>query len=266
MRIAVVAPSNTVSPAIVPHVLAIAGQRFGASVMIDFHPQCFLSAGHFAGTDAQREAALVEVANDSTVDAIWLGRGGYGANRIAQRAIARMGAAAHDKPVMGYSDGGFLLGGLLATGTGRPLHGPMPSDVLRAGGGAAVVRALDGLVAAVSRNSPAAPAVAFNLTVLSHLLGTPLQPDLTDRILMLEEVDEPLYRIDRALFHVTSDAGVRRCAGIMLGRCAPVTPNLPDFGMDAVAIARHWCAEAEIAWLGRADIGHDIDNAVVPFG
>ena len=107
---------------------------------------------------------------------------------------------------------------------------------------------------------------AFNITVLSHLLGTPLQPDLTGHVLMLEEVGEAMYRIDRALFHIASNPDIRRAAGIMLGRCSAITPNDPDFGMTEEEIARHWCAQSGIAWLGRADIGHDVENKVVPFG
>jgi muramoyltetrapeptide carboxypeptidase len=264
MRIAVVAPSNTVSPLIPERIAALAAAHFGdAAPEIVFHPQCFLSEGHFAGPDAVREAALVEVANDSAFDAVWFGRGGYGANRIAEAAIARMDDAARDKIFLGYSDGGFLLAGLLKNRIGRPVHGPMPSDIMRDGGATAVVRALDWLVAPVP---PPRPQAAFNLTVLSNLLGTALEPDLAGRVLMIEEVDEAMYRIDRMMFHVTSNPNVRTCSGIMLGRCAPIPPNRPDFAQDEEAIARHWCNVAQIDWLGRAEIGHDPDNQVVPFG
>lgn len=263
MRIAVVAPSNTVSPQIPARIAALAHTRYGdAAPEIIFHPQCFLSEGHFAGPDSVRAEALVEVANDPDFDAVWFGRGGYGANRIAEAAIARMGDAARRKIFLGYSDGGFVLAGLLKNGIGRAVHGPMPSDIVRDGGEAAVARALDGLIAP-------APApqlqVAFNLTVLSNLLGSPLEPDLAGRVVMIEEVAEEMYRIDRTLFHVTSSANVQSCAGIMLGRCAPIPDNAPDFAMDEEAVGRHWCETAGIAWLGRADIGHDADNQVVPF-
>ena len=258
MRIAVVAPSNTLSRDVVPRVLALANER-GLDVV--FHPQCFEVAGHFAGTDQQREDALVEAANEPAVDAVWLARGGYGANRIAEGAIARMGDAAREKPFLGYSDGGFLLAGLLKAGVARPVHAPMPADIARPGGEAAVARTLDWLLDPV----PALRLqVAFNLVVLSSLLGTPLEPDLSGRVLMVEEVDEPLYRIDRDLFHVTSSANVRRCAGLMLGRVAS-RANKPAWDGDEEAIARHWCDRAGIAYLGRADIGHDAGNTVVPF-
>jgi muramoyltetrapeptide carboxypeptidase len=107
---------------------------------------------------------------------------------------------------------------------------------------------------------------AFNMSVLSQILGTPLQPDLDEHVLMLEEVGEAMYRIDRSLFHITSNADIRRVSGVMLGRCNGVALNKPDFGMNEEEIARYWCQRSGIPWLGRADIGHDIDNKIVPFG
>jgi len=107
---------------------------------------------------------------------------------------------------------------------------------------------------------------AFNMTILSHLLGTPYQPDFDGHVLMLEEVSEAMYRIDRSLFHITSNPGIRRVAGIMLGRCINITANEPDFGMNEEEVARTWCDKSGIPWLGRADIGHDADNKIVPFG
>ena len=109
-------------------------------------------------------------------------------------------------------------------------------------------------------------AAAFNLTVLSQLLGTPLQPDLTGHVLMLEEVWEYMYRIDRSLFHVTSNPAIRQVAGLRLGRCTEVPDNDPDFGQTEEEVVRYWCDRSGIPFLGRADIGHDVDNKVVPFG
>src|SRR5206468_4288972 len=144
-------------------------------------------------------------------------------------------------------------------------------DILRDGGEAAAGRALAWLIDAAPQTleptvGRAEKTAAFNITVLSHLLGTPLQPDLTGHVLMLEEVSEAMYRIDRSLFHITSNPGITRVAGIMLGRCSDITPNKPDFGVNEEEVARYWCDKASIAWLGRADIGHDANNKIVPFG
>ena len=52
----------------------------------------------------------------------------------------------------------------------------------------------------------------------------------------------------------------------MLGRCGDIPPNDPDFGETEEDVVRHWCARSGIPYLGRADIGHDIHNKIVPYG
>jgi muramoyltetrapeptide carboxypeptidase len=265
MRISVVAPSCPLKREAAEAVLALAGARGDCELVV--HRQCFLSDGHFAGADAERLAALREVMADPAVDAVWFARGGYGSNRIAEAAAAGdLPPGARDKRYLGYSDGGFLLAALHKAGC-RVAHGPMPQDVARDGGEAAVGRALDWLV----RGDPAAvedglsgPAFAFNLTVLSCLLGSALEPNLAERELLVEELDEQHYRIDRLMFHVTGSPAVRRCRGVRLGRCY-VPENDRPFGSNEEAIVRDWCRRSGIPYLGRADIGHDAANKVVPF-
>jgi muramoyltetrapeptide carboxypeptidase len=266
MKIAVVAPSNSLKREAAVRVEAIAAARGDCGLA--FHPQCFLSNGHFAGADGERLAALREVMADPSIDAVWFARGGYGSNRIAEAALADLPPAARSKLYLGYSDSGFLLAGFHRAGL-EVAHGPMPQDVLRDGGEAAVTRALDWLV----RRDPAAlepglegPAFAFNLTVLSCLLGTPLEPDLKGAELLIEEVSEQHYRIDRSMFHVTASANVRAVTRIRLGRVGDIPANDPEFGSDELAIVADWCARSGIPFGGRADIGHDASNRVVPFG
>jgi muramoyltetrapeptide carboxypeptidase len=272
VRIGVMAPGSRIEPALAERVKEIAHRRYpDGAVELQFHPQCFLSAGHFAGADAVRAEAFVEIANDAAVDALWFARGGYGACRIAEEVIPPLAKAARRKVYLGYSDTGNLLAGLYKAGFSGLAHGPMPADALRAGGEAAVERGLAYLVerapeALEASLSAETATAAFNLVTLSQILGTPLQPDLSDHVLLLEEVGEYMYRIDRFLFHITSNPGVRRVAGIRLGRCSNIPENDPDFGMTAEEVTRHWCGKSGIPYLGPADIGHDIDNKVVPFG
>lgn len=265
MRIAVVAPSCALKREAADQVEAIVRERGDCELSI--HPQCFFSDGHFAGPDDVRLATLLEVMADRSVDAIWIARGGYGSNRIAEAAVARLPAAARDKSYMGYSDAGFLLAGLHKAGV-NVAWGPMPQDVMREGGSAAVHRALDWLVkrdASALEPGLQAPAMAFNLTVLSNLLGTPLEPDFTGVDLLIEEVSEHLYATDRTMFHVTANENVRRAARLRLGRFSDILSNDPDFGADEAAIVEDWCRRAGIEFGGRADIGHDARNRVVPF-
>ena len=266
MKIAVVAPSNTLKREAAEQVQALVGGR--SDCELAFHPQCFLSDGHFAGSDGERLAALREVMADPSVDTVWFARGGYGSNRIAEAALSDLPQAARGKTYLGYSDSGFLLAGFHRAGL-TVAHGPMPQDILRDGGEAAVTRALDWL----ARRDPAslepdlqAPAFAFNLTVLSCLLGTSLEPDLAGAELLIEEVGEHHYRIDRAMFHVTASANVRSVSRLRLGRVGDILANDPEWGGDELAIVEDWCARSGIAFGGRADIGHDALNRVVPFG
>jgi muramoyltetrapeptide carboxypeptidase len=271
-RIGVVAPASRMSADVAARVPALAERLYPERTPeIVFHPQCFAAHGHFAGDDDTRARAFLDVANDESYDAVWFARGGYGSCRMAEAVIGGLTAAARRKTYLGYSDAGALLGALYRAGFADVAHGPVAQDILRDSGEVAVGRALAWMIdrapAALEPTvNGATKTVAFNVTVLSQLLGTSLQPDLAEHVLMLEEVGEALYRIDRSLFHITSNAGIRQVAGIMLGRCNAITPNEPDFGMNEEAIARYWCVRSGIPWLGRADIGHDIDNKVVPFG
>jgi muramoyltetrapeptide carboxypeptidase len=272
LKIGVVAPGSRIEPGVEEAVVRLAATLYPACPPdIRFHPQCFLSAGHFAGDDGTRAQAFLDVANDPSVQVLWFARGGYGACRLAERLLPDLGAAARRKVYLGYSDAGVLLAALYRAGFARLAHGPMPRDIVRPGGEAAIRRALAFLTdnAADSLEpsiTPANPTAAFNITVLSHLIGTPLQPDLAGHVVMLEEVGEQLYRIDRALCHITSNREIRKTAGLMLGRCSNVPDNRPAFGQSEDEIVRHWCARSGIPYLGRADIGHDADNKIVPFG
>ena len=271
-RIGVVAPASRMSPEVAEKVPTLARSLYPDwTPEIVFHPQCFASHGHFAGDDETRAQAFLDIANDDNYQAVWFARGGYGSCRVVEAVMGRLTEPARRKAYVGYSDAGMLLAALYRAGFEAIAHGPVAQDILRDGGDAAVGRALAWMVArAPEALEPTVgqgrKAVAFNMTVLSQLLGTPLQPDLGGHVLMLEEVGEAMYRIDRTLFHITGNAEIRRVAGIMLGRCSAITPNEPDFGMNEEEIARYWCDRSGIAWLGRADIGHDANNKIVPFG
>lgn len=267
MKIAVVAPSCTLRPEAAEAVSGIAAARGDAELVI--HPQCFFSDGHFAGPDAARLEALREVIADESYDAVWFARGGYGSNRIAEAAAQDLPAAARAKTYLGYSDAGFLLAAFHKAGL-DVAHGPMVQDVARQGGEAAIHRALDWLV---NRDKGALEpglakgqrAMAFNLKVLTSLLGTAIEPDFSNAELLIEDVAEHEYRIDRMMFHLTGSDAVRRATAIRMGRMSEIPENDPAFGSDPESIVRDWCGRAGIPFAGHADIGHDAANRVVPF-
>lgn len=274
--IAICAPATPITREIAAAVSEIA--RDFAGVNLHFHEQCFAADGHFAGSDSVRLAAFLDCANDPSMDAVWFAKGGYGSNRITGDALSQLNEAARAKTYLGYSDMGYLLGGLYRHGIGRPVHGPMPIDLKRKGGEGAVRRVLSFLQAGSETPAPVdkfednlmgemvdnRPRVAFNLMTLSMLCGTDLMPDLTGHIVEVEEVGEYAYAVDRLFFHLTQN--LRGIAGLRLGRVSAVPENDRAFGLSIEEIARHWCARNAIPFLGYANIGHDADNEIVPFG
>ncbi len=264
-RIAICAPATPIDRAVAAAVNAIAAAEF-PGLELAFHEQCFAQNGHFAGHDAERLAALLDCASDAATDAVWFAKGGYGSNRIASDAVERLKGRDLAIPIFGYSDCGYLHAALARHGIGRAVHGPMPVDIRRDGGTEAVRRALDWFAGGRSgedRSADGAPAVAFNLTTLAMLCGTPLMPDLNGVQIMVEEVGEHLYAIDRLFFHVT--AHLQGVAGLRVGRFGAIPENDRPFGLQPADIARHWCERSGIPFLGRADIGHDAGNKIVPF-
>ena len=265
-RIAICAPATPITREQAEAVTALAQAEF-PQLELAFHEQCFAVDGHFAGPDRQRLDAFIECANDPGNKAVWFAKGGYGSNRLLPDAIAGLDEAARDKCYLGYSDCGFLLGALYQAGIGRQVHAPMPVDIRREGGADAVRRALAWLAGGEGGLEPGLgddPSAAFNLTTLAALASTRFMPSLAGHVLIVEEVAEHYYAIDRLFFQVASL--LPNLAGLRLGEVTDVPENDRPFGADAEGIARDWCARAHTPYLGRALIGHSTANRIVPFG
>jgi muramoyltetrapeptide carboxypeptidase len=270
-KIGVVCVSSRFDPTRAEAVKAwLAEHHPDGDIAITFHPACFLKHGHFAGDDRIRAEAFIEYANDPRFDAVWFARGGYGSCRIAEAVLPRLTEVARGKRYLGYSDVGTLFAGMYKAGFQHLAHGPMASDSVRRD--ETIQGCLDWLVHGgkswlePSLATETRKVAAFNLTIIDQLVGTDLEPDLSDHVLMIEEVGEALYRFDRMMFHLTGQPSIRKVAGIKLGRVSAITENDPDFGLTPEEIVRYWCARSGIPYLGTADIGHDPANKIVPFG
>jgi len=271
MRIAVVAPARSIREEGAARALAYAA-LYHPDVELVFDPQCFVTAGHFAGPDSLRAETFLKYANDPAFDAIWFGAGGYGSNRILDEIMPNLKAPAREKTYLGFSDMGFLLGGLYARRIGKPVHGPMATAVNEGNKGLPVARSLAWLAnrdrSVLEPTLDGRPAAAFNLVILTTMIGTPWLPDLTDHILYLEEVSEAYYRIDRMLFQMANATQLRGIAGVRLGAISDVPSDSTeaDFGETVEQMMHRWCGEMGVPYLGRANIGHVTDNRIVPFG
>jgi muramoyltetrapeptide carboxypeptidase len=272
IRVGIVAPARRLNESSDQAIRALVATT-DLPIELVIHPQCADSFGHFAGPDDVRLEAFLGMANDPSIDAIWFARGGYGAARLLSGLEGRLGAAARTKVYLGYSDMGFLFAGLTQSGCNFCAHGPLVGDIERADGQQAALRALrflarQGGTDLDARLDVAAPNIAFNLTVLRSLIGTPWLAGFQEgSILALEDVAEYTYATDRSMFQLTSaDWFKDNVKGVRIGRFSAIPDNEIAFHQSSEEAVAHWCAQAGVPIVGNADIGHDIHNKIVPFG
>ena len=211
--------------------------------------------GYLAGTDADRLADLNAAFRDSTIDAIWCLRGGYGVTRILD-GVDFDALAARPRPVIGFSDITALLAGVTRIAGVVAFHGPvarhaMPSfsrrhfeRVLTRAEAAGILEHLvppadvlvprDDRVITLRGGIAEGTLAGGNLTLLQCLIGTRWFPDLDGAILVLEDVNEDLYRVDRMLAHLRAVGSLSRLAGVAIGRFGELQRHTPDgaFGFD----------------------------------
>jgi muramoyltetrapeptide carboxypeptidase len=181
--------------------------------------------GYLAGTDVQRAADLNGAIQDPAIDGIWCVRGGYGVLRLLDRldfdAMRR-----RPKALIGFSDITALHGAVGAMAQVVSFHGPTARGRL----GASSRESMANAVVHRRNSAGAAPdgevllpgtargrLAGGNLALLSSLVGTPYFPVLDDAILVLEDVNEPVYRIDRMLRHLRMCGALSRLAGLVFG-------------------------------------------------
>lgn len=251
-------------------------RSWGLEVMEGAHARS--ATGHLAGRDAQRAADVNGAIADPQVRAVWVTRGGYGLTRILDR-IAWDALADDPKIVIGFSDVTALLvtawrrSGLVTVHghfAGRLAVQPLP---VRARLRALLTGDDDGpgtLAGARLAGTPPtrvrAPLVGGNLTVLAALAGTPDALDARGCVLLLEEVGEAPYRVDRLLTQLRNSGALDGVAGIALGapvHCDPPTTR-PSATFDEV-VSDH-LADLGVPVVAGLPIGHMADHRAALHG
>jgi muramoyltetrapeptide carboxypeptidase len=233
--------------------------------------------GYLAGRDPERRDDLRR-AGRSGADLLACLRGGWGAARLLERPLPLP-----PRWLLGFSDVTSLLWAQLAQGHGGAIHGPLLTTLAGEPGWSRErlrgllfgepVPPLTGTpwVAGVAEG----PLLVGNLTVATHLLGTPHLPDLRGAILVLEEVGEAPYRIDRLLTHWRLSGALAQLAGIGLGRFSDCDDADADDGdgdtSDAARfsveqVLRERTADLGIPVLAGLPVGHEPGNAALPLG
>jgi muramoyltetrapeptide carboxypeptidase len=237
-----------------------------------------LDAEHFlAGSDANRVADINDALADPEIRAVLCNRGGYGVQRILE--LLDYDAVRRDpKLVVGFSDITALHAALWNRTGLVTVHGPVAAQLERGGEIASTLRhALMSTEPMVVQADPAEPTFSVrtsgavegtllggNLSMLSTCVGTPFMPDLEGAILLIEDVGELAYRVDRLLTHLRNCGILQRVGGIAIGQFSePGHGNNPVRPPD-VLIER--LADLGVPLLGGLPIGHGDRNLAVALG
>jgi muramoyltetrapeptide carboxypeptidase len=229
--------------------------------------------GYLAGTDEERAAELNRFFRSSEYDAFFFARGGYGAMRILE-SIEYGALVDNPRPVVGFSDVTALHQALATKANLASFHGPMVNLDFRNG---LSTRHETWLWAMLSGDAPLeyefkredvigegeAEGVLFGgcLALTTSLVGTPYDFWVDDGIWFWEDVDEPVYRVDRMLTHLRLSGRMQRIRGVVIGR-------LKGCGGEAemTALLQEFFASSGIPVVRNFPFGHYGDNLLMPIG
>jgi muramoyltetrapeptide carboxypeptidase len=228
--------------------------------------------GYLAGTDDHRRQQLAAAWHDPECRGIICARGGFGSTRILESWSWEQ-KTADPKWLIGFSDITSLLWSLHKAGISG-VHGPVLTTLVDEPEWS-IKRLFDilagGAIAPLQGNGWGGGTVTGmlllgNLTVATHLLGTPFLPDLDGVILAFEDVTEVPYRIDRMLTQWRLSGMLSKVRGIALGSFTncDAPPNIPSLSVEEVLQDR--LSDLNIPIVSDLPFGHDSPNAALPVG
>lgn len=238
-------------------------------------PSAGARTGYLAGSDEARLADLQSALDDPGIAGVWAIRGGYGLMRILPH-VRFDALRAGPKPFIGFSDNTAMHLALYREGI-VSFHGP------HAGGDfpelaercfRAVV--MDGDVPDLppSRVDPRPHAlidgtaegrlIGGNLALLAGLCGTPWALDARGAVLIVEDVGEPLYRIDRMLAQLKLSGVMDGVRGIGFGRFTELPDPADEAALEALLL--EWTASFDVPVVAGLPVGHVAENWTLPFG
>lgn len=233
----------------------------------DNYQSCY---GYLAGSDRQRREDLAAAWQNPECKAIVAIRGGYGAARLLEDWHWDSNC---QKWLIGFSDITSLLWSL-GTVNISSLHAPVLTTIADEPDWA-IARMFDYLEKGEIESLQGKPGgggeatgilLPGNLTVITHLLHTPLQPNLQGVIIALEDVTEYPYRIDRLLTQWHMSGVFKHIKGIALGRFSRCTPYPGTKSWTIEEVLRDRLQDLNVPLVWNLPFGHDGINAALPVG
>ena len=213
-----------------------------------YSPEISMQHHQLAGTVAERVQHFNALIHNPNIKAIWNIRGGYGSAEIVD-LVDWDALIAQPKWLIGFSDfTTFLCHGVqkgIAT-----LHAPMPisfstthPDALTATFD--VLRGKEDALHCVLPKNISGQIIAGNLSVISSILGTPSLPSLDDCVLIIEDLDEYHYHLDRMLLALRRRGAFNKLRAVVLGEFTDIHDHDIPWG-DAIGqtLKKHFEAES----------------------
>jgi len=271
-RVALIAPSGVVSRSDDIDRALDNVRSFGWNPVLGEHVSSQL--GYLAGSDSDRLKDINAAFASDEIDAIWCVRGGYGSMRLLADldypALRR-----RRKPVIGFSDLTALHSAIHRKCGMVTFHGPtararltpFTRDSLRC----ALVDQRDpcGVVddARVLRPGLAkGRIIGGNLALITALLGTPFAPNFEGAIIIVEDIGEAIYRIDRMLRHLILAGALQQCVAMVAGNFRPPKGENSRDNRTLDDILTEAATRAGIPCLAGAPFGHIADQWTIPLG
>ena len=233
---------------------------------------------YLAHEDRQRADMFMDAFRSDASGVVWTFRGGYGSARMLEFCDADV-VMAHPKLFMGFSDVTAIHAWMLTYGLYASVHGPnlnrfayQPTEVrqqvfrILCGEGVGLPLMLGDRLKTVRGGRVEGMMVGGNLTVLASLIGSPLMPDMDDAILLLEDVDEHPYRLDRALWQLKQAGIFDQVCGIVLGEFTAPNGIDPRRLIARVEEIVYQYTDGSVPVLSNAFVGHGAVNFPVPLG
>lgn len=264
--VTVVAPASPFDRAAFEAGVEVIGRRY----RVHYDPGVLARQRYLAGSDERRLRELAAALEDGEARAVFCARGGYGMMRLL---AGLEGMDLTPKPVIGFSDITALHQLLQRRGL-VSVHGPVLTQLSRLDAGAQAR-----LFELLESDSPAAelmgtqtyvegvaegPLVGGNLAVLTRLLGTPYLAPLEGAVLLLEDVGERPYQLDRMWTHLGLAGVFRQVRGIVLGEFVSCEEKNADF--SSAEVLRELAAATGLPCAAGFPIGHGAQNQAVPLG
>lgn len=277
--IGIIAPS---SPALIEKVYKAKKYINQLGFKVKLGSSCFETRGYLAGQDNDRARDLMNMFKDKTVNGILCLRGGYGASRILEKIDYGI-IKENPKIFVGYSDITVLHTAFNQIGNLVTFHGPMAApnmseliDQFTINSFLKGITSTDPLgeirnpiaekIGCLVPGEATGEIIGGNLAMIAGTLGTPYEINTKGKLLLLEEVAEEPYRVDRMLTQLKLAGKFKDASGIIIGDFKDCIPKEYENSLTLMEVFQNTITPCKKPTIYNLKVGHCFEKITLPLG